>query len=136
MHCCKSGRKVSVVADRPSLFGALLVLVCAFSCRINLQNLPAELMRSIVLALFILPACPVNAQSTETSFQNPCSIQIPRQSAMQITCRWMMNARSNKPIFVDNNLTGARYEVGNGWRVLDDDCIISTKGVKVCRLDE
>ncbi len=53
---------------------------------------------------------------------------------MQIQCRWMVNERSNKPIFVDNNLTGSRYVVGDGWRVLDDDCIVSDKGAKVCRI--
>ncbi len=91
-------------------------------------------MKLLVFTMVMLPVCPVFAQSTEASFQNPCSLQFPGQSAMQIQCRWMINERSNKPIFVDNNLTGSRYVVGDGWQVLDDDCIVSDKGAKVCRI--
>ena len=76
----------------------------------------------------------MNAESIQTSIESPCSIQLPGQGTMELQCRWIINARSNKTVFVEHGLTGARYVVGDGWRVLDDACIVSEQGAKVCRL--
>ena len=72
---------------------------------------------------------------------NTCTLKTPSGVITKFSCRWMNSAVHGGTIFVDNNETGARYEVGaepHNWNAITlhgwhpQACIKSPRGVVVC----
>jgi len=62
-----------------------------------------------------------------------CTYTIKNKASYKFDCRWMINGSTNKTIFVDNNVTGDRYEVGEyDYKIEPSSNCISKYAVTIC----
>lgn len=62
-----------------------------------------------------------------------CTYTIKNKTSYKFDCRWMINGSTNKTIFVDNNETGDRYEVGEyDYKIGPSSNCISKYAVTIC----
>jgi hypothetical protein len=82
----------------------------------------------ISLAFVCSDAWNSKAQAGET-----CTYKIKGKVSYKFDCRWMINGSTKKTIFVDNNETGDRYEVGEyDYKIGPTSNCINKNAVTIC----
>ena len=62
-----------------------------------------------------------------------CTYTIKNKTSYKFDCRWMISGSTSKTIFVDNNETGDRYEVGeHDYKIGPSSNCISKYAVTIC----
>jgi hypothetical protein len=98
-----------------------------------LQSINANLVKIAIISATAMPVMHTEVWSYTAYAGETCTYTLKGKIKYQFDCRWMINGSTKNTIFVDNNETGDRYEVGQyNYKIGPTSNCISKYAVTIC----